>query len=106
MRCRLEDGIQVNGGDAQVEQVIEFLDDAAQIAALEVVNGGRRAPGLDVDRVVGWVAVGEAVGENLVEDGVLYPVRDSHGVSGEMVSITVSNFTTRIACLMLFALQS
>ena len=48
----VEDGVEVESVDTQVEQVIEMLDDALQIAALEAPLRGRRAPGLDVGRVV------------------------------------------------------
>jgi len=77
---RREDGVQVDGVDAQLGQIVEALDDAGQIAALKAVGSGRAAPGLELhtcSRRAGAVVVGvagEAVGEYLIEDGISNPI--------------------------------
>jgi len=83
-----KDRVQVDGRDAEVAQVIQFLGHAVQVAAFETVDGGRRIPAFK--RQVGrWIALalGETVGEDLVEDGVLYPVGGGHmGLYSRVVS--------------------
>ena len=73
-----ENGVEIEGVHAEIEEVIEFLDDAAQVAAHEIIEGRFCAPFRDVGGIIAWVGVGETVGENLVEDCVLYPVGDGH----------------------------
>ena len=73
-----ENGVEVEGVHAELEEIIEFLDDAAQVAAHKIVEGRFCSPFCDVGGVISRVAVGETVGENLVENRVLYPVRDGH----------------------------
>src|SRR5690606_3318983 len=71
---RGEDGVEVDGVDAQRLEVIELLDDAEQIAALEAVVRRRRVPRLQV-LWLGYVGTcGKAVGEDLVKDGVFDPL--------------------------------
>ncbi len=74
----VKNGVEVDRVHPQVEDVVEALDDTPQVAALKSPGGWGRAPGLEVRRVVGGIAVGEAVGEDLVEDGILYPGGDAH----------------------------
>ncbi|MNL28997.1 hypothetical protein D3C87_1506680 [compost metagenome] len=69
-----EDRVEVEGVDAQLLEVGELLGHPVQVAAHEVVEGRRGAPGRDPLGIVGAIAVGEALGEDLVEDGVLGPV--------------------------------
>lgn len=52
--------------------------DPAQIATLESPDGRRRAPFLDIGGIVGSIAIREAVGEYMVKNGVLNPVRSCH----------------------------
>ena len=86
-----EDRVQVEGIDAQVSQVIQMLGDARQIAAVKNDTGVlilRRgaAPGQGLRtltavliifraRVVGGVAIGKAVREDLVKNALLHPGR-------------------------------
>ena len=78
---RGEDGIQIEGGNAQVVQVVEVVDDAVEVAALKPLFFGRGAPRLEGDLLLlGHLsAPGKAVREDLVEDGVLCPVGGGHG---------------------------
>src|SRR4029079_17335227 len=69
----LEDRRQVDGGDPQVFEIVEMLDDAAQVAALETEVRRRRVPRFEDTRLVDAVAGGEPVGEDLVEDRVPDP---------------------------------
>jgi hypothetical protein len=59
--------------------VVEVLDDAEQVAALVALDSRRAIPGLQVVRLLDLVALCEAVGEDLVEDGVLDPVGGMDG---------------------------
>ena len=52
--------------------------DTAQIAALESPDCRRRAPFLYIAGIVDLIAICEAVGENMVKNGVLNPVRSGH----------------------------
>ena len=85
----LEDGVQIDAGDAQILQVVQLAPDALQIAAEIVVVPdvavfigpvvGRFAP-LPHDTVcgdilVGFAAAAEAVGEDLVHDAALEKFR-------------------------------
>jgi hypothetical protein len=54
--------------------VVEALDHAQQVAPLVAVHRGRRRPRLEPTRLRHAPAAGEAVGEHLVEDGVLDPI--------------------------------
>ena len=120
-----EDGVEIEDGDAEVVEVtfVDFIQDALQVAAVEVVaifGGAIRAelariadggvPGrVRVERgavdgaggavvgkfadavVVGGQAIAEAVGEDLVDDGLLHPCR--HGevgiVNGDLVAASI-----------------
>ena len=72
---KAEDRRQVQRRDAQVADVIQFVEDPLQIAAHEVAERGRRAPRLGVGRIVGRVAVTKTIGKNLIEDRVADPRR-------------------------------
>ncbi len=69
----LEDGAEVEGGNAQVLQVVEVLDDADQVAPFEAMLGRRAVPRLQVGRLGYPLASGEPVGKDLVEDGIADP---------------------------------
>ena len=99
---RLKDRVEVDGSDAQVFEVIQLVQHTLQVAAVEVLApdevartarvarvadrlvpvrlvGAEDAAALIVERragrgVIGGVAIAEAVGEDLVEDGVLDPI--------------------------------
>src|SRR5208283_4952649 len=62
----LENRRKIERGDAEVAQVIQLVEDALQIAAREVAEGGRRAPWFGSERVIRPVAVAEALRKNLV----------------------------------------
>ena len=47
VRRRREDGIQAEGVDPQVDEVVEVLDDAQQVATLEAVSRRRVSPRLE-----------------------------------------------------------
>ncbi|MNS96638.1 hypothetical protein D3C72_1309490 [compost metagenome] len=85
-RLVLEDGGQPDGGGAQALQIVQLLHHSGQIAAV-VEFGARRieAAGQSVRRiaavVVGGVAVGEAVGQQEVDDLVLGRTL-THGLEG------------------------
>ncbi len=74
IRRRLEDRREIHGAHAQVDQVIQVLHDADQVAALISVIGRRRTPFVEVARLRNGHAPGEPVGEDLVEDRVADPV--------------------------------
>jgi len=100
--ARLEDRVEVDGGHAQVFEIVQLLDDPGQVAAEEVAvivaRPARRLGHAAIDRrlvprlveeqrqvavehiravrwIVGRVAVAEAIGENLVDHGVAHPAR-------------------------------
>src|SRR3954451_22902712 len=73
VRGRLEDRSEVDRRRAKRLNVIEMLDYAQQVAAFVALNRRRAIPGLKIARLGQLVALREAVGENLVEDGVLDP---------------------------------
>ncbi len=72
---RLEDGIEVQRGDPEVAEVVEPLGDAHQVATLEAVAGGGSVPRLQAVRLAHLLGPGEAVREDLIEDGVSHPGR-------------------------------
>ncbi len=70
-----EDWVEVDGGDAQVLQVVELFDHTLQVTALEAEAGGGRFPWLNVGGLFNRLRFGKAVGKDLVKNGVLDPVR-------------------------------
>ena len=68
-----EDRVEIEGGDAEVLQVVELLGDTEEVASLEAVGGRRGVPRLEVRGPREALAPREAVGEDLVEDGVADP---------------------------------
>src|SRR4026209_2016704 len=77
---RLEDRRQVDRGDPKALQVIEFLEDAQEVAALDPVVGRRGVPRLEWTGLRHARASGESIREDLVEDCVPDPGRriDAH----------------------------
>src|SRR5690606_36388954 len=75
VRRRGEDRVEVDGGGAEVDQVVEPLGDPVQVTALEAVHRRWRVPVLERPGRRHPAAAGEAVGEDLVEDGVGDPRR-------------------------------
>jgi hypothetical protein len=77
-----KDGVQVEGRDAQVVQIVEIVDDAVEVAALKSLFLGGSAPWLEINLLLvrDLPAPGKAVGKDLVEDGVLCPVGGIHCV--------------------------
>ena len=70
--------------EAEVLQVVKFVDDASQVAALKALLLRGSAPRAPLNALRGRAArtAGEAIGENLIEDGVLDPVRRLDGHAG------------------------
>src|SRR5262245_51874438 len=63
-----ENGVEVDGADAKVGEVVELLHDTEEVAALEAVPCRGRVPRFEVSGLGNIGAGGETVGENLVED--------------------------------------
>lgn len=72
---RLEDRVEIERGDAQLLKVIESLDNAEQIAPFIAMGCRIALPRLKVRRLLDPIAGREPIGEDLVEDRVLHPVR-------------------------------
>jgi len=73
IRGGLKDWIQVDGSDAQLNEIIQMLDDAEQIAALESKCGGWRIPRFKVVRLFHAITFGKPIRKNLIKDGILDP---------------------------------
>ncbi len=101
-RGALENGRQVEATGAQVVQVVERLDHAPEVAAVELARSlfgiGRRSPGSGHDRLALVAplartraqlgpAVPEAVGEDLIKDPPYGPV--GHARGGQQVEEAV-----------------
>jgi len=90
---------QVDRGDAEVDEVVEVVDDALEVPTEVVVERGRLAPVGGLGGVVLGIPVREAFGEYLVEDGVGDPLRRVDDVLGieERVLVVVdrAGFTHR-----------
>ncbi len=71
----LEDGVEVDRGDPQVAQPVELLDHPHQVTALVAVPGGRSVPLLQIGGLVNPARSREAIGKDLIEDGVGNPGR-------------------------------
>jgi hypothetical protein len=78
----LEDGGEVDGVDAQPLNVIEVVNHPVEITTFVTLRCRRRVPGFEVGGFDQAGAFGEAVGENLVEDGILDPIRRFDGEHG------------------------
>jgi hypothetical protein len=76
----LKDGVKVDRIDTQIQQVIEMIDDAPQISTLEIPVGRRRTPGVHIGRIIRRIAVCETIWEDLVEDSVVDPGGNRHGI--------------------------
>ncbi|MNS97004.1 hypothetical protein D3C72_1313260 [compost metagenome] len=74
VRAGLEERVEVDRVDAHRLQVGDLLAHAGEVTAHEVVEVGLGVPGHGALGVVGLVAVGEALGEDLVEDRVFDPL--------------------------------
>jgi hypothetical protein len=72
---RGEDRVEVDRRDAQSLEVVQVVDHAVQVTALEPVVGRRGVPGLEGPGRMDTAAAGEPVREDLVEDGILHPRR-------------------------------
>ena len=81
VRRRLEDRREIDRRDTELVEVVEVLDHAQQVAALEAMVGRWCVPRLERPRLRHARTRGEPVGEDLVEDGIADPVRrlDRHG---------------------------
>ena len=72
---RSEDRVEVDRCDPELGQPIEVLNNAEKVAALVSMERRRSVPRLEVDGFAHTVRLGETVGEDLIEDGVLHPAR-------------------------------
>ena len=70
-------------------------ENATQVAALEAPDGWRSAPFLYIWGVIDRIAIGEPVGENMVKDGVLNPVRCCHYLIALQYKYFGGNFTAK-----------
>ncbi len=73
--CRLEDGVEIDGIDAQIGQIIQMFEHADEVPTLVAVYCGGAVPRFEVGGLAQGIAVCEAVREYLIEYGVLYPIR-------------------------------
>ena len=71
---RPEDGVEVDRGDPEVGQPVEVLGNAEEVAALVAVERRGRVPRLEIDRLANSVGLREAIGEDLIEDGIPDPL--------------------------------
>lgn len=74
-----ENRVKVDGGDAEFLEVGDVLLDSGGVATHEVLVGGGFVPRRYVLGVVGFVSVGESIGEDLVENGLFWPRGDLDG---------------------------
>jgi hypothetical protein len=88
VRRRGEHRVEVERGGAESLDVVEPVDDPVEVATLEPVGRRRLVPRLERPRGFHPAAPGEAVGEDLVEDGVPDPLRrdDRHGGGPQRLS--------------------
>ncbi|CRH62053.1 Uncharacterised protein [Chlamydia trachomatis] len=73
-----EDRREVEGVDAELDEMIELARDTREIPSEEVVPGRLAPPGNDSLRIEGVVAIGEAFREDLIEDGIMKPIGGVH----------------------------
>ena len=74
----VEDRVEVKRGRPQILQIVKPLEDPPQVAALKAPQSWWSAPRIHIGRIVRRVAVGESIGEDLIEDGVLHPFGYGH----------------------------
>ena len=84
MAAEARSGGQVQGGDAEVLQRGQLIHKAPQVAALNALLLRGRAPGAPRHALRERIAqtAGEAIGEDLLEDRVLHPLRRLDGHAG------------------------
>ena len=75
IRGRLKDGAEIQRVNAKVREIVEVVDHAQQIAALEAVRGRRGLPGLQVGWLLDATAGGKPIGKDVIEHRILDPVR-------------------------------
>ena len=83
-----EDRCEVERVDAKLNQLIETVGQADQVAALEAMGGGRRAPRLQRPGLGHGRTSGEAIWKDLVEHGVLHPAGCINGHLGTLHAAT------------------
>ena len=104
----LENRVQIQDVDAQAVNVVELLDDALKVAAVEIAAIDRPVPRrigpvlVKVDGdvstlgsglwIIGLVAVVETVGENLIDHCFVHPGRHLEGfeIDGQLVGNNIS----------------
>ncbi len=97
---RGEDRGEVQRGDPEVLEIVEPLDDPAQVATLEAVHRRWSVPRLERAGLVDALAGREPVGEDLVEDRVADPRRrvDAHRGRRRPVEARTTRWVGRILC--------
>ncbi len=70
VRGRLEDRVEVQRGDAQVDDVVDAFLDRVKITTLIAIGRRITVPRLEAGRLFEPIALGEPIGKDLVEDGV------------------------------------
>jgi hypothetical protein len=87
---RTEDRVEVDRCDPEIGQPVEVLGDTEDVAALVPVERRRSVPRLEVDGLAYTVRLRETIGEDLIEDGVVYPWRSVMKTSrGAPIALTV-----------------
>ena len=74
-----EDGVEVEGIDAQRFQVVEVLLDPEQIPPLEAAHRRWCVPRLEIIGLRHPFTKSEAIRKDLIEDGVFNPIRGTNG---------------------------
>ena len=75
IRGRLKDGAEIQRVHPEIREIIEVVDHAQQIAALEAVRGRWGLPRLQVGWLLDTAAGGKTIGKDVIEHGLLDPVR-------------------------------
>ena len=71
---RFENRGEVNYIHSQIHQVIEAIDDSLEIAALLAVRLWPHVPRLCIGRIIGGIAIGKALREDLIDHRTLGPL--------------------------------
>ncbi|MNJ32018.1 hypothetical protein D3C77_266730 [compost metagenome] len=83
--CRSEQRIEINRVDSQLSQIVQMVKHPLQIAAKKIGRTWHAAPFQHSLRVDRRVTLGEALGEDLVEDRFLDPFRRGVNILGVQI---------------------
>src|SRR5262245_10774583 len=75
IRRGLKDRTEIECVYAEVGQIVEVLDNAHQVAALEAMRGWWSLPGFQIVWFLDAGALGKPIGKNLIKNGILHPFR-------------------------------